>query len=329
MLSIVIVNYYTLDLVRECIDTLRAYHNHLDMELHIVNNSPDDTHTLQFREDYPNILWHEMDYNAGFARANNKGIQESKGEYILLLNPDIIFIEPILEECMNRMRDNPNIAASGVQLLNADRSFQISGNYFYRGGTNHLLPIPYWGSLLRSLALSLKSSAPHLKQNDKREKVDWINGAFMMVRQTCIEESGKLDEDFFMYSEEIEWCSRIKDVGELEIFGDLKLIHLIGQSSKKSSDKEYFDVYSKKGLQIIVGCHLRIRKQYGILWLLFLYMNYVFGALLGLPMSVFASVFNFSFKPLKQSILFMKNIMILTSLLPRIVLNRPHFYKLM
>lgn len=103
-------------------------------------------------------------------------------------------------------------------------------------------------------------------------EVDWINGAFLMVKKSAIEKAGLMDEDFFLYSEESEWCSRLKKLGALCIYGDLNIYHLEGGSSKdvfNSKRKGYRDYSDKKGLQIMVSNFLGFRKQYGIGWYVF------------------------------------------------------------
>lgn len=150
-----------------------------------------------------------MGYNAGFARANNGGMKMAQGGVILLLNSDTISIDMSIEQCYHKLI-NTNYTAAGIQLLNEDGSLQISGSFFVKGGLNHLLPIPYWGEFVRWLGYSFKSKIPGVVKAKEVEEVDWINGAFVMVKRTAVEKAGMLDEDFFLYSEEIEWCSRLK-----------------------------------------------------------------------------------------------------------------------
>jgi GT2 family glycosyltransferase len=141
-----------------------------------------------------------MGYNAGFARANNEGIRQSKEEVVLLLNPDTIILDDAIERCCHRFLSSSHIACS-VQLLNTDKSPQITGNFFMKGGLNHLLPLPYLGALLRKIAFAVKVKKTNVAAASAEENVDWINGAFMMVKKTAIEEAGMFDEDFFLYSE--------------------------------------------------------------------------------------------------------------------------------
>lgn len=166
------------------------------------------------------------------------------------------------------------------------------------------------------------------------EEVDWISGAFLMVKKSAVEKAGLMDEDFFLYAEEVEWCSRLKKVGKLCLFGDLHIIHLEGATINKSQnleEKGYYNLYDKKGLQLIVSNHLRIRKQYGIGWFLILLLNYTWGVFVFLFFSTFHHLFLLQ-NPLKdwgKIGAFAKNVFKLWLLSPVIIHNKPHFYKML
>ena len=98
-----------------------------------------------------------------------------------------------------------------------------------------------------------------------------------MVKKEVIAKVGLMDEDFFLYAEEVEWCSRLKGIGKLCIFGYLHIVHLEGGSintEHRIEEKGYYNLSDKKGLQLMVSNHLRVRKQYGVSWFLFLLLNY-------------------------------------------------------
>src|SRR5436190_10888262 len=165
----------------------------------IVNNEEIFIGKNPFQSDFPEIAWIDMQYNAGFARANNEGIKKSKGDVILLLNPDTIIPEHALDNCFQQFIRSDYVAC-GVQLLNEDGSPQISGNYFVRGGLNYLLPLPYTGKFVRALGNFFSIKAPHLADSETLTEVDWINGAFLMVKKSAILKAGLMDEDFFLYA---------------------------------------------------------------------------------------------------------------------------------
>jgi GT2 family glycosyltransferase len=278
------------------------------------------------------VQWLEMGYNAGFSRANNLGMKHAKGTVFLLLNPDTIAIDDSIQKCFKTLLES-NFAAAGVQLLDENKRPQISGNFFVKGGLNHLLPIPYWGDFIRWAGYKLGSKVPNVQEAIAVEQVDWISGAFLMVKRAAVEQAGPMDEDFFLYAEEVEWCSRLKRIGKLCIFGDLHIIHLEGTTINKSQnlqEKGYYNLYDKKGLQLMVSNHLRVRKQYGVAWYFILLLNYTWGILVFLIASFFhqLKMFKNPFGQWNRVGLFAKNVGRLWTLTPTIIRNKPHFYKM-
>ncbi len=274
-----------------------------------------------------------MGYNAGFARANNEGIRQSKNEVVLLLNPDTVILDDAINKCYERFVQSANIAAA-VQLVNTAGEPQITGNFFMTGGLNHLLPLPYLGSLLRKIAFAFKVKKTNVVQAADEQKVDWISGAFMMVKKPAIDKAGMMDEDFFLYSEEVEWCSRLKKAGELCVYGNLRTIHLEGQtinSATGAATGGYFDLIGRKGLQLMVSQHVRIRKQFGISWFLFhLFMHTIEIPIFSLG-SIIANIAHWKnpFRDLHKVESYTDNVMKLWKLLPKIISNKPYFYKML
>ena len=317
----------------DCLHSLYAFNSLLSFEVIVVDNHSGDESEHVIKSNYPQVKWLQMGYNAGFARANNAGIKAAEGQVYLLLNPDTLAIDDAITVCYHQLTSS-NYVAAGVQLLNEDGSSQISGSFFVKWGLNHLLPIPYWGSFIRWLGYQLGSKVPSVFEAAEVEKVDWINGAFLMVKKEAVEKAGLLDEDFFLYAEEIEWCSRLKRVGDLCILGALKMIHLQGESvnaSHKDEGKGYYGLFTKKDLQVMVSNHLRIRKQYGVVAFLFLLINYTFGVFLFFLGSFFQHLFSFQnpFKAWPKGFLFLKNVFKIWGLSPKIIKGKPHFYKVM
>jgi len=281
------------------------------------------------QEQYPFIKWIDMSYNAGFARANNKGITESSGDIVLLLNPDTLMQDDAIEQCFRRLAASVYVAC-GVQLLNPDGSPQISGNYAMRGGLNYLLPLPYAGNWLKRLGDMGGVQKPNVPHATVETEVDWINGAFLMVKKTAIEKAGLLDEDFFLYSEEAEWCSRLKKTGPLCIWGDLHIVHLQGEISNKSfgsAGKGYYNLFDRKGLQIMMSNFVRIRKQFGVPWFLLQLLFYTLEVpvfFTGLLLSALFSRRRYSWQQFRG---YCSNLWVLWRKSPVILRNRPYFYK--
>ena len=331
-LTIIIVNYKTEQLVLDCIETIYKYDTS-GIEIIIVDNYSEDSLEKKMHENYPNTVFIQMGYNAGFARANNAGIRFSKGENILLLNSDTINLADAINRCDSMLRESP-YSAAGVQLLNTDKSPQISGNYVMTGGLNYLLPLPYTGNFLKMIAGIAKVKRPSILEANDTVEVDWINGAFLMVKKAVIIQAGILDEDFFLYAEEAEWCSRIKKYGRLCIFGELNVIHLQGESANNafgSAGKGYLNLFDRKGLQIMLSNFVRIRKQFGIVWLLFdLSVYFVTIPLFFLGVFLTALFFRHRKKyNMKQAKGFAVNMVKIIKFTPKIIGNNPFFYKVL
>jgi GT2 family glycosyltransferase len=332
-LSIIIVNYKSAGLLADCLRTVYEQTHSIPFEVIVVDNLSNDDSERLLTAAFPNIRWIQMQYNAGFARANNAGIRASTGKAVLLLNPDTLITDGAIEKCYLSLQQSHYVAA-GVQLLNPDGTPQISGNYAMKGGLNYLLPLPYVGNVIKGLGNAFNISKPNVPSASDTVEVDWINGAFLMVKQSANEKAGLLDEDFFLYAEEAEWCSRLKKTGSLCIFGQYKVIHLQGETANQafgSQGKGYYNLYDRKGLQIMVSNFVRIRKEFGAGWFLFDLAFYVAAIFIFLPVLLADSLMRgkkatYSWKQLGQ---YTENVLKLVWLSPRILANRPYFYKVL
>jgi GT2 family glycosyltransferase len=329
MLSIIIVNYNSIALIEDCISSIYQFTRNISFEILVVDNSS-FVKERGFQYTFPQVRWIQMNYNAGFARANNEGIRQSKGDVVLLLNPDTLVEDNAIEVCYNRFIQS-NYTGCGVQLLNPDKTPQISGNYFITGGVNNLLPLPFLGKLIKWLGTSLKVKKTNVPEAKDEVEVDWVNGAFLMVKKTAIAKTGLLDEDFFLYAEEIEWCSRLQKSGPLCIYGDLHVIHLQGETANEtfaSSGKGYYNLFDKKGRQILLSNFVRIRKQFGSGWflmhLLFYLAEIPFFLVLILFQKLSAKKEEYSFSQFRG---YVRNIFYLAGQSFIILKNKPHFYK--
>ena len=329
-LSIIIVNYNSAELIKNCIESIYQFDVDFLSEIIVVDNASSDNGKRIILENFPQVRWLQMSYNAGFARANNEGIRQAKGDVVLLLNPDTLVESNAIESCYNRFRSSPYVGC-GVQLLNPDRTPQISGNYFITGGVNNLLPLPFWGGVIKWLGTSLKVKKTNVPEAKGEVEVDWVNGAFLMVKKRAIEKAGLLDEDFFLYAEEIEWCSRLRKLGPLCIYGDLHVIHLQGETANEtfaSEGKGYYNLFDRKGRQILLSNFVRIRKQFGAGWflihLLFYLMEIPFFLGVVCLQKISGKQARYKFSQFKG---YVNNVMYLVGQSVTILKNKPHFYK--
>lgn len=323
MLSVVIVNYHSTPWLTKLFASVEQFYVSENIEWIVVNNASNQGDQQSLQQQFPFITWLEMGYNAGFARACNKGIEDSKGDTVLLLNPDTYFTDDSLTTCYNHLQQSKAVAC-GVQLYTPDGLPQYSASHFMRGGLNYLLKIPIWGSILKKIGSSAQVSKPSLDKAVGTQQVGWISGAFLMVKKDAIDRAGMLDESFFLYGEEVEWCYRLGKLGALELYGNLSVVHLEGVNISNASGSEvndYNHVFDKKGLQLMVSNHLLVRKVFGLGWCLFHYLNYMWGALICL----LANPINQK----KNAFLFAGNCLKLTVWMPAILLNVKKLYKVL
>jgi GT2 family glycosyltransferase len=332
-LSIILVNYKSPQLVLGCVQSIYEQTKAISFEILIVDNASADNSKEIITTAYPQVKWIQLDYNAGFARGNNAAIKVAAGELILLLNTDTIVVEKALEKAVTLFKQEKNIAACGVQLLNTDGSNQISGAHFVKGGFNLLLPLPYLGKFIRYWGYKLKTRVPSITSIEDKVAVDWIVGAFILTSKSIIEKAGMLDEDFFMYAEEIEWCSRLQKQGEMYLFAEPKVIHIGGGTSGDFYDTTESEngknMWNRKGRQVLVSLVLRIRKQYGLLWyfiMLALLTIEIIIFPLGLLIENILTLGKAKYQWLSVKNYFV-NVLHVYKYLPKMIGNKPYFYK--
>jgi GT2 family glycosyltransferase len=332
-LSIILVNYKSPQLVLDCVQSIYKETKQISFEIVIADNASGDNSKTIILEKFPLVKWIQLYYNAGFARGNNAAIKIATGELILLLNTDTIVLENALDKAVALFRNEENIAACGVQLLNTDGSHQISGAHFVKGGLNLLLPLPYLGKFIRYWGYKLKTRVPSISNIDNKMEVDWLVGAFILTSKKIIDKAGLLDEDFFMYAEEIEWCNRLKQKGKMILFAEPKIIHIGGGTSgdfyNTTESENGKNLWNKKGRQVLISLVLRIRKQYGLSWFLVM-LFFLLAETIIFPIGLLLENL-FTFGKAKYSWISVKNYFInilhLIKFVPKMILNKPYFYK--
>ena len=332
-LSIIIINYKSAKLVLDCIESIYQQTKQYSFEIILVDNDSNDDCKEKVLSKFPDTRWVQTGYNAGFARANNIGIRIANGEYVLILNADTIITDGAIDKSITLLKLESDAVGCGVQLLNTDGSNQISGAHFVKGGLNTLLPLPYLGKLIRYLGYRFKSTIPSVQTIENKIEVDWIVGAYIIVKKQTLEFSGLMDEDFFMYAEEIEWCGRLRKQGKLYLFAEPKVIHIGGGTSSDyyttTENENSKNLWNTKGRQIIISNMLRIRKQFGVAWFLIITATYIIEIpifFFGVLISQFFKKGNaaYSWQNVKD---YSKNISILIKYFFKMFLNKPYFYK--
>ena len=231
MLSIIIVNWNVRDLLRECLRSLDAGRGALALEVIVVDSASADGSVEMVGAEFPWVRLIACDDNVGFPRGNNLGLAEARGDYLLLLNPDTVVLGDALTVMRAYLAAHPAAGAVGPQLLNSDGTVQSSRRRFPTLATGFfestwlqgLAP----GVLRRYYALDLP--------DDTTAEVDWLVGACIMVPRAVYERIGGLDEGYYMYSEELDWCRRIVAAGRHVVYHPAaRVIHHVGQSSDQA-----------------------------------------------------------------------------------------------
>ena len=221
-LSIVIVSWNVRDLLRRCLQSVVTEAQpspddgvfrlgDWEVEILVVDNASTDGSSEMVRDEFPQILLIANDENRGFTAANNQGLALSQGRYLLLLNPDTEIVGDALAAMIGYAQANGEVGALGPRLLNTDSSPQSSRRRFPTFSTALVesTVVQEWWDDNRILRRYYMADTP----DDAIQRVDWVVGACLLVRRQAYEQVGGLDEGFFMYSEELDWCRRIKSAG--------------------------------------------------------------------------------------------------------------------
>lgn len=269
-LSIVIVNYKTPELILNCLASIYTHTKNVEFEVIIVDNQSGDDSQSRIQAHYPMVRWFDMGYNSGFARANNYGIGQAKARNVLLLNSDTLLMDNVLARCVGVLDEQPDVAAVSVLQRGADR--QLRPNLYTTFGQMrrafYILPA---GASFQNWLQRLIPD-PHFTDPNQ---VEWLSGAFLMTRLSTIARAGGLDENFFMYGEDVEWGYRLGKQGRLLLLQDASFVHLEYGSSDDNQQHVVTHINRFKP-QIQVSQLLWVRKQYGVGAYLVLILHYVF-----------------------------------------------------
>ena len=233
-LSIVIVNYNVCGFLEQCLLSLADAVKEIPHEIFVVDNASTDGSDTYIPRRFPQVKYIYNAENVGFARANNQAVALSSGRYVLLLNPDTVVGESVLSEACRFLDDHPDAGALGVKMLDGDGRFLPESK---RG-----FPSP-WVSFCKIFGLakifprSPRFGRYHLRYLDENEinRVDVLSGAFMLLRRSTLDRCGLLDEQFFMYGEDIDLSYRMTLTGRHNYYLPLRIIHYKGESTKTES----------------------------------------------------------------------------------------------
>jgi GT2 family glycosyltransferase len=232
--SIIIVSWNGKRFLLECLESLCAGSQAGNMDIIVVDNASTDGSQGAMNENFPSVKLIQNKTNLGFAKANNIGIRESRGRYICLINSDVKVLGNCIDRLYKYMEQHPSTGILGPKLLNPDLTLQTSCKKFPS----------LWNALCEAIGLHrilgrfrvFSGNEMRFFAHDSIQRVDAIAGAFLMVRRHAMEQVGLLDEDFFFYGEDIDWCKRFCSAGwEIVFFPEAEAIHYGGGSSSPGS----------------------------------------------------------------------------------------------
>lgn len=234
--SVILVNYNVKYFLEQCLYSVRASVAGMEAEIFVVDNHSTDDSLEYLQAKFPEVVFISNDDNPGFAKANNQAIRVSRGEYVLLLNPDTVIGEECIRTLCYFMDEHPEAGGVGVKMLD--------GHGVFLPESKRAFPSP-WVSFCKIFGLSklfprsrqfARYSLPYL-QADKEHKVEVLAGAFMLLRHEALDKVGLLDESFFMYGEDIDLSYRLVLGGYKNYYIPERILHYKGESTKQGDMK--------------------------------------------------------------------------------------------
>lgn len=266
-LSIIIVSWNAKAFLQQCIQSIFKNTHAYSFDIWVIDNGSVDGSPDMIRKEFSGVRLIHHDSNLGFAKANNIGIRESQGRYVCLINSDVKVLNNCLELLVAHMERHPRIGLMAPRILNPDMTLQIScygfpnlwNSFCYAVGFDQMFPRSRWfGGMYRRYW-------PY----ERVRPVDAVSGCFCMARREAINQAGGLDENFFMYMEDFDWCKRLRQAGwEVVFFPEAQAIHYGGGSSSSTSDK-YWIERSRSMLHYWHKHHGIFGKSYILLMMLF------------------------------------------------------------
>ncbi len=267
--SILIVNYKTPQLIIDCLTSVFTHTKGVSLEVIVADNSSGDGSRELVLAQFPMVQWIDMGYNAGFSRANNLAMNQARGRHFLLLNSDTLLVDNLIARCAGILDTQSDVAA--VSAMQINREGKVHHEVFDTFGKirRHFYIIPqhpFFQKLLYRLVPDSVYSDPN--------EVDWLIGAFLMTPRRIVDKAGQLDENFFLYGEDVEWGYRLGKQGRMLMLRDGFYIHL-EYGSSDSYQRQTPTHINRFKTQMQVSNLLWIRKQYGVGAYLLLIIHYL------------------------------------------------------
>jgi GT2 family glycosyltransferase len=230
--SVIIVSWNTRQILRDCLRSVYEQTRGIDYETIVVDNASSDGSAEMVKQDFEKAILIANERNQGLAAANNQGMAVAKGRYLLLLNSDTIVLDNAIAKAVEFADRHPDAAVTGCRVMNPDRSLQPTC-FMYPSLLNMFLAATYLYKLFPRSRLFGRERMTWWDRDDERD-VEVVTGCMMLVRREAVADVGAMDERYFMYCEETDWCYRFKQGGWRVMFTpSAEIIHLGGQSSRR------------------------------------------------------------------------------------------------
>jgi GT2 family glycosyltransferase len=276
--SVVIVSWNTRDILRGCLRSVFEQTKEASFEVFVVDNSSRDGSAAMVRAEFPTVKLIENAQNRGFAAANNQALRLASGRYMLLLNPDTLILDDAISRCVQYADLHSDVGVVGCQVLENENCISNTG-FTFPTPWNVFLAL---SGLSRAFPRSRLFGRPEMSwwKRDSEEDVDVIAGMFMLVRREAIAQVGLLDEAYFVYSEETDWCYRFARAGWRRVFiPSAQVLHLDGgrKSTSQVSTKMFVQmqkssmIYHRKNLgftawALVKGIYIASNAVRMVLW---------------------------------------------------------------
>ena len=284
-ISVVILNWNDMEYLIECLESLTHCTKNRSMEIIVVDNASTDGSPNAVANRFPDVKLIRNNENLGFPKGNNIGIQASQGKYIYLLNSDIKVLDGCMDALADYMDDNADIGMIGPKILNGDLTHQSSCRRFPTLWNNLCTAIGLASAFKQSKFLS----GEHMLyfKGDRILNVDVLVGCFWVVRREALNEFGLLDEGFFIYAEDVDWCKRCWKAGwRVVFFPGAQAIHYQGVSTTKKDPvrfaliqqrsvlrywKKHHGLMGRLSIKCMTLVHLSIR--WGVVWFRYVFQS--------------------------------------------------------
>ncbi len=285
-LSVIVVSYNTVGLLRNCLRSVQQEAKTVPLEAIVVDNASHDGSAEMIVQEFPEIMLIKNERNIGFAAANNQGLRSARGEALLLLNSDTEVRSGAFAQCLKFLDNNSPVGIVGCKLVNPDGSLQPSCESFL--SLSSLFFENFFIERLFSKSAVFGQRALGGFAYHQARQVDYVKGAFLLIKRRALEDIGFLDENFFFYAEEMDWCYRARQKGWQTYFTpEAIVLHHGGQSSDPISPKMFVQLHRAR--------YQFYRKHHNAFLSLLARLIMTGGALLRIAIWAFITAFRFLF----------------------------------